>query len=415
MSVIKPFKGLRPIRDKADLIASPPYDVLSSDEARKMAKDNPLSFLHVVKPEIDLDVSVDLYADEVYSKGAENLGRLVDSGVMVRDEKPCLYLYEQRMRIGDKDHVQVGLVAGASIDEYQNDFIKKHELTRADKEKDRTRHVKTLNANTGPVFLTYKAVPQIDLIVAEACNAEPQYDFIAADGIGHRFWVVSDDATIDALKDAFAKVPHLYVADGHHRSASASAVREIKKARNPKHRGDEEYNFFLSVIFPHDQMYIMDYNRVVSDLKSLTDEEFLSGVAKKFKVEKTRDPKPTRPTEFGMYLGGAWYRLKAKPGTFDPGDPVMSLDVSILQNNLLTPILGIEDPRRDKRIDFVGGIRGTLELERRVNKGMKAAFAMYATSIEQLMAIADAGKIMPPKSTWFEPKLRSGLVVRLLD
>ncbi|MCP4676852.1 MAG: DUF1015 domain-containing protein [Deltaproteobacteria bacterium] len=415
MSIIKPFRGFRPIREKVASVASPPYDVLNSEEARKMAGDNPLSFLHVVKPEIGLDPSVNLYSDEVYAKGAENLARLKDTGTLVQDETPCLYLYEQQMLIGDKQHVQVGLVAGTSIDEYQNDLIKKHELTRPDKEKDRTRHVNTQNANSGPVFLTYEADVKINAIIEKACQAEPVYNFTADDGIGHRFWVVSDDETIQALVEGFAATPHLYVADGHHRSASGSNVREIRKAANPNHTGEEGYNFFLAVIFPHDQMYIMDYNRVVFDLAGLSDEAFLKKVQEKFEVEKTTEASPDRATEFGMYLSGTWYRLRAKAGTFDPSDPVDSLDIAILQNNLLSPILGIDDPRRDKRIDFVGGIRGMAELERRVNEGGAVSFAMYPTSIEQLMAIADAGKIMPPKSTWFEPKLRSGLVVRSLD
>ncbi len=415
MSLIKPFRGFRPTGEKVSLVASPPYDVLNTEEARKMAGDNPLSFLHVVKPEIGLDPSVDVHSDEVYAKGAANLANLKDTGTIVQDETPCLYLYEQRMLIEGKEHVQVGLVTGASIDEYQDDLIKKHELTRPDKEKDRTRHVDTQNTNSGPVFLTYKADAKINAIVDRACQAEPVYDFTADDGIGHRFWVVSDDETIQTLVDGFALIPHLYVADGHHRSASGSNVREIRKAANPNHTGEEGYNFFLAVIFPHDQMYIMDYNRVVFDLAGLSDEVFMQKVEEKFEVEKTTEASPDRASEFGMYLGGAWYLLKARAGTFDADDPVDSLDIAILQNNLLSPILGIEDPRRDKRIDFVGGIRGMAELERRVNEGGAVSFAMYPTSIEQLMAIADAGKIMPPKSTWFEPKLRSGLVVRSLD
>ncbi len=415
MSIIKPFQGLRPKMEKAEQVASPPYDVLNSDEARTLALDNPLSFLHVVKPEIDLDPSISLYADEVYAKGKENLNRLIETGVMAQDESPCLYLYEQRMQIGQKEHVQVGLVAGVSIDEYQNGLIKKHELTRADKEKDRTRHVHTLNANSGPVFLTYKANPKTNAIITTACQADPTYDFVAGDGIGHRFWVVAEQDKIDALVEAFASVPYLYVADGHHRSASGSAVRDIRKKANPNHTGKEEYNYFLAVVFPHDQMYIMDYNRVVLDLGGLSEEEFKEKVSEKFEIEETDTKKPDKATEFGMYLAGVWYRLTARPGTYQSDDPVAGLDVSILQNNLLAPLLGIEDPRTDNRIDFVGGIRGTKELERRVDEGAAVAFAMYATSIEQLMAIADAGQIMPPKSTWFEPKLRSGLVVHLLD
>jgi uncharacterized protein (DUF1015 family) len=312
-------------------------------------------------------------------------------------------------------HTQVGLMAGVSVDEYQNGIIKKHEFTRAEKEEDRTRHVNTTNANTGPVFLTYRAVPEIDHFVEQYCAGRPVYDFVAPDGIGHRMWVVDKEEDVAFLVERFAEISCLYIADGHHRSASASAVREIRKAANPNHTGDEGYNFFMAVIFPHDRMYIMDYNRIVSDLNGLDESAFIAAVEKSFEVSKADTPKPACATQFGMYLNQKWYRLKAKPGTFNAGDPVESLDVAILQNNLLNPILGIQDPRRDNRIDFVGGIRGAKELERRVNEDGGVAFAMFATSIEQLMAIADAGQVMPPKSTWFEPKLRSGLVVRLLD
>lgn len=415
MSNIRPFRGIRPARDKAALVASPPYDVLSSEEARTMAQNNPLSFLRVVKPEIDFDPGQDVYADAVYEKGKQNLSLLISSGTMVQDEMPCLYLYEQTMQIGERRHVQIGLVAGVSVEEYQKGLIKKHELTREVKEKDRTRHVATINANTGPVFLTYRADAKINEIVAQASSLDPIYDFVAQDGIGHRFWVIEDEDTIQAIVDSFSRIPHLYVADGHHRSASASNVCEQRKKANPNHTGQEEYNFFLSVIFPHDQMYIMDYNRVVMDLGGLSDEEFLQAVREKFELEKTSSPSPARSTEFGMYFRNEWYRLRAKAGSFDSDNPVESLDVAILQNNLLGPVLGIKDPRTDERIDFVGGIRGTTELERRVNQGGAVAFAMYATSIDQLMAIADANEIMPPKSTWFEPKLRSGLVVHSLD
>jgi uncharacterized protein (DUF1015 family) len=415
MSKIRPFKGLRPVPDKAEQVASPPYDVLNSEEAREMAQGNPLSFLHVVKPEIDLPPDVDLYADAVYAKGAANLAKLRADSVLVRDREPRLYVYAQTMRIGDRDHYQVGVLAGASVEEYENGLIKKHELTRADKEADRTRHVETLGANTGPVFLTYRASAAIDSLVAGITEGAPVYDFTAADGIGHRLWTVEEEQTISALVNAFDAVPCSYVADGHHRSASAAAAGRRRREANPDHTGDEPYNFYLAVFFPHDQLYIMDYNRVVLDLGGLSEQEFLEKVSERFEIAPSDAARPERATEFGMYLGGRWHRLTAKPGTFDADDPVSSLDVAILQDNLLSPILGIEDPRTDKRIDFVGGIRGTAELERRVNQGGAVAFAMYATSIEQLMAIADAGKIMPPKSTWFEPKLRSGLVINLLD
>jgi uncharacterized protein (DUF1015 family) len=415
MSTIRPFRGLRPVPDKAARVASPPYDVINSDEARAMAEGNPLSFLHVVKPEIDLPPGTDLYADAVYARGAGNLAGLQRDGVLVRDPRPYLYVYAQTMRIGGCDHRQVGVLGGASVAEYENDRIKKHELTRADKEADRTRHVETLNANTGPVFLTYRAVPAIDALVARVTAGRPVYDFTADDGIGHRLWVVDDAPAIAALVGAFDAVPSTYVADGHHRSASAAAAGRRRREANPNHTGNEPYNFFLAVFFPHDQLYIMDYNRVVLDLAGLSEQAFLQRVAEKFEIAPTDAPKPARATEFGMYLGGRWHRLTARPGTFDAGDPMRSLDVAILQDNLLAPILKIRDPRTDKRIDFVGGIRGTGELERRVKGGAAVAFAMHATSIEQLMAIADAGLIMPPKSTWFEPKLRSGLVVNLLD
>lgn len=416
MSTIRPFRGLRPVPEKAAQVASPPYDVLNSEEAREMAKGNPLSFLHVVKSEIDFDRSVDVHSDAIYQKALDNLKALTSDGVLVRDTTRNFYLYEQRMEIAGRMHVQTGLMAGVSVDEYQNGIIKKHEFTRAEKEADRTRHVDRTSANTGPVFLTYRAEAEIDRFVEQYCQKKPVYDFIAQDGIGHRMWVIDQRSDVEFLLGAFAKVPSLYIADGHHRSASASAVREIRKAANPNHVGNEDYNFFMAVIFPHDRMYIMDYNRVVLDLAGLTEADFITKVKEQFDVSPSDAPKPERANEFGMYLNNKWYRLTAKPGTFAEGDPVESLDVAILQNNLLAPILGIADPRTDNRIDFVGGIRGTKELERRVKEqGDGVAFAMYATSIEQLMAIADVGKVMPPKSTWFEPKLRSGLVVRLLD
>ncbi len=413
MARIEPFRAWRPRPELAERVASPPYDVIDTEEARTMAKDDPLSFLHVVKPEIDLPPGTDPYAPEVYAKGAENLRRLVDDGVLLREESPALYLYRQRMG----GHVQTGVVAGASVDEYEAGLIKKHEHTRRAKEDDRTRHVEALGANTGPVFLTYRAKPEIDALVEELTAGEPEYDFTAPDGVQHTLWVVGDPADRDRLREAFAAVPVLYVADGHHRSAAAVRVRARRRAANPDHTGEEPYNFFLSVIFPHDQMMIMDYNRVVRDLAGMDEAAFLDRVRERFEVEEAASPKPEGPRRFGMYLGGGrWYRLHAKEGTFPADDPVRSLDVAILQENLLAPVLGIGDPRSDERIDFVGGIRGTAELERRVDSGGWAvAFAMYPTSIEQLFAVADAGQVMPPKSTWFEPKLRSGLIVRPLD
>ncbi len=412
MARLKPFRSWRPRPDVCAQVASPPYDVLSSDEAREMAAGNPLSFLHVVKPEIDLDPGVDVYSPEVYATGAANLRRLMDDGVLLRDDSPSLYLYRQRMG----DHVQTGLVAGASVDEYEADLIKKHEHTRPKKEDDRTRHIDALNANTGPVFLTYRAQPEIDALVERLTAAEPVYDFVAADGIQHVLWVVADPADRDALVTAFARVPVLYVADGHHRSAAGTRIRALRRDANPNHNGDEHYNYFLAVIFPDNQMKILDYNRVVRDLNGLGDAAFLAKVGERFEVEPADDGRPGGARFFGMYLGGRWYRLRVRDGSYPVGDPVKSLDVAILQDNLLAPLLGIGDPRSDERIDFVGGIRGLAELEKLVDSGRFAvAFALYPTSIDQLFAVADAGLVMPPKSTWFEPKLRSGLIVRPLS
>ncbi len=409
MARIQPFRAWRPRPEVAAEVASPPYDVLNSDEAREMAKDNPLSFLHVVKPEIDLPPGTNVYAPEVYEKGAENLRKLMDDGVLVRDLEPSLYLYRQRMG----DHVQTGLVAGASVDEYEADLIKKHEHTRPVKEDDRTRHIDTLNANTGPVFLTYKARPEIDALVERLTAADPAYDFVAPDGIQHVVWVVSDPSDREGLVAAFADVPELYVADGHHRSAAGTRIRSLRRDANPNHTGSEGYNFFLSVIFPDNQMKILDYNRVVRDLNGRSATLFTDEVRQKFDVVPVDDGRPARSRCFGMYLDGRWFRLTAKTGTYPTGDPVRSLDVAILQDNLLAPILGIGDPRSDERVEFVGGIRGLGELERLVDSGNFAvAFAMHPTSIDQLFAVADAGTVMPPKSTWFEPKLRSGLIVR---
>jgi uncharacterized protein (DUF1015 family) len=377
-----------------------------------MAAENPLSFLHVVKPEIDLDPGTDVYAPEVYATGATNLRRLIDDGALIREKRPALYLYRQRMG----DHVQTGLVAGASVDEYEADLIKKHEHTRPVKEDDRTRHIDILDANTGPVFLTYKARPEIDSLVDQITSADPTYDFLAPDGIQHVLWVVDSDGDRDALVAAFADVPALYVADGHHRSAAGTRIRALRRDANPDHTGDESYNYFLSVIFPDNQMMILDYNRVVRDLNGLDPEAFMAGLGERFEFEPTEDGRPARRRCFGMYLGGRWYRLTAKDGSFPSDDPVRCLDVAILQDNLLAPVLGVGDPRSDERIDFVGGIRGLTELERKVESGEWAvAFALHPTSIDQLFAVADAGLVMPPKSTWFEPKLRSGLIVRPLS
>jgi uncharacterized protein (DUF1015 family) len=413
MSLIRPFRGLRPRADLSTREPRLPYDVMSSTEARQMAAGNPESFLHVIKPEIDLDPDIDLYDDRVYAKGVENLQRFITDGVLVPDDEPFLYLYKQRMG----DHEQHGLMVCASAAEYDAGRIKKHEHTRPDKEADRTRHVDDTSANAGPVFLTYHARPDIDELVAEAAKAAPDVDFVADDTIGHTLWVIRDRATIERLVAAFGAVEALYVADGHHRSASAASVARRRQEANPDHTGDEEYNYFLAVLFPHDQLQILDYNRVVKDLGKHTPGSLLSAIGERFEVTPARDPrdpKPGRAHDFAMYLEGRWYTLTAKDGTFPAGEPVASLDVAILQDNLLAPLLSIGDPRQDKRIDFVGGIRGLGELEKRCGEGWAVAFALYPTTIEQLLSVADAGQIMPPKSTWFEPKLRSGLVVHLL-
>ncbi len=410
---IREFKALRPREDLAAEVASPPYDVLNSLEARQLARGRPRSFLRIIKPEIDLPEDTDPYDEAVYRRGRENLDRLVEEEVLFDDPEPALYFYRQVMG----EHSQTGLVAAASIEDYENDRIKKHEHTRAEKEADRVRHVETLDANTGPVFLTYRADREMNRLAEELTAADPLYDFTADDGVRHTVWKVSGPDRIGRIREIFSRMEKLYVADGHHRSASAVITGQKLRAANPDHTGEEEYNFFLAVLFPHDQLRIMDYNRVVKDLADLAPEEFIERVKEKFRVEESPDNRPCRPEalhQFGMYLAGRWYRLTARPGSFPEDDPVKSLDVSILQDNLLGPILKIGDPRKDKRIDFVGGIRGLEELARRVDGGEAVAFALHPTSIEQLMAIADRGEIMPPKSTWFEPKLRSGLLIHRL-
>jgi len=413
MAIIKPFRGMRPVKEKIQEVASPPYDVLSSDEAREKTADNPNSFLHVVKPEIDLDPSIDIYDPRVYEKGKENLLRLINDGILVQDEKPCLYIYKLKMG----NHTQVGLIAAASVDDYENDIIKKHEFTRVDKENDRMRHIDSLNAQTGPVFLTYRENKDIDKLIDLAMQKEPVYNFIGDYAVEHTVYLIEDDDLINRIVNAFKNINYLYVADGHHRSAAATRVRKERMEANPNHTGQEEYNYFLSVIFPDSQMQILDYNRVVKDIKDLSVEEFIERIEDKFSVEqKDSTYKPEALHTFGMYIDGKWYKLTAKEGSFDSSDPVASLDVAILQGNLLSPILSIDDPRTDKRINFVGGIRGLEELERLVDSGdYKVAFALYPTGIDQLLSVADSGNVMPPKSTWFEPKLASGVVIHILD
>ena len=413
MARIEPFQGLRPRRDLARLVAAPPYDVLNSEEAREMAAGNPYSFLHVGKPEIDLPPGTDPYSDAVYAKGKENFERFIREGVLVRDPREFFYIYKQVWG----DHVQVGLVAGASCQDYLDETIKKHELTRPDKEHDRMRHIQTLGAQTGPVFLTYRKREAIDGLAAAGMAKDPEYDFTTGDGVRHIFYVVDQPGPIADIQRAFAAVDFLYVADGHHRSAAATRIKVERDRANPHPTGDEEYSFFLAVIFPHNQMRILPYNRVVRDLGGLSSEAFLARVEEKF-LRRPGDARatPVKPREFCLFLDDRWQVLEARPGTFDPADPTGSLDVSILQKNLLAPILGITDPRTDKRIDFVGGIRGPAELERRVRSGQfRVAFSLYPTTIDQLFAVADNGLIMPPKSTWFEPKLKDGLVVHMID
>ncbi len=412
MAVIRKFKAIRPTSEMAEAVAALPYDVVNSEEAREMTKDKPYSFLHVDKAEIDLPVGTDIYSPHVYAKAKENLDKLVSDGILVQDNKPMLYVYELTM----DGRSQTGLVACTSIDEYLNGIIKKHELTREDKEQDRIRHVDICNANTGPIFLAYRTVDEISAIIENVKKNAPVYDFTAEDGIKHRAWVIDNDETANKLIELFKAVPNLYIADGHHRNASAAKVGLKRRAEHPDYTGDEEFNYYLAVIFPSDQLKIMDYNRVVKDLNGMTSEEFMNKLAEKFDIhEADGRAKPEKQYDFGMYLDKKWYMLTAKEN-LRVNDAVAGLDVSILQDNVLIPILGIGDIRTDKRIDFVGGIRGLGELERRVDSGeMKVAFAMYPTSIDQLMTIADENKIMPPKSTWFEPKLRSGLFIHSLD
>ncbi len=411
MANIRPFRGFRPRPDLAARVASPPYDVVSSQEAREMARGNPYSFLHVGKPEIDLDPAIPLTDDRVYAKGRENLTAMVRDGVLVRDPTPSLYVYQQRMG----DHVQAGVVGACSVREYEAGLIKRHEHTRPDKEDDRTRHVTETNANAEPVFLTYRADPAIDAVVDRVRARPPACDIVTDDGFGHTVWVVDDARDIEELHALFARVPALYIADGHHRTAAAIRHGQAARARNPAPRGDEPYESFLAVVFPHDQLRILDYNRVVRDLNGLAPETFVQRISERFVVTPASSPRPDRPRTFRMFLGGRWHAIEVHPSRVPAGDPVKALDVSLLQDHLLEPVLGIRDPRTDKRIDFVGGIRGTQELERRCRQGWAVAFALYPTSLDQLLAVADAGRVMPPKSTWFEPKLRSGLIVRLLD
>ncbi len=414
MAILKPFKGIRPTKENVLKVASKPYDVLDEKEARKECAGNPLSFYHVIKPEIDFPDEHDHHAPNVYEKGISNFNKMLKDAVFFVDDKEYYYIYAQTMN----GRRQYGIVGAASIDDYFNNVIKKHELTRPDKEEDRKNHVRYSNLNYEPVFFAYPNLPALDAIVSDVAKATPEYDFVTDDGIGHTFWIVKDDKQIADITKHFASLPSTYVADGHHRTAAAALVGKELKEKNPNHTGKEEYNYFLAVHFPDNQLAIMDYNRVVKDLNGNTTEEFISKLKTSFEVEEkgTKEFRPMHLHEFGMYLDGKWYRLTAKNGTYDNNDPIGVLDVTILSNQILEPILNIKDLRTDKRIEFVGGLRGLGELEKRVNNGsMKAAFALYPVTMKQLIDIADGGLIMPPKVTWFEPKLRSGLVIHALS
>lgn len=415
MAIIKPFRGIRPPQDLVEQVVSRPYDVLNSAEARAEAGDNEKSLYHIIKPEIDFPEGTDEHDPRVYSKAAQNFERFQQEGWLVQDKKDCYYIYAQTMN----GKTQYGLVVGAYVPDYMNGVIKKHELTRRDKEEDRMKHVRVNNANVEPVFFAYPDDALLDEIVQKYTAEKPVYDFVAPDdGFGHKFWVIDDDKDIERITEEFKGMPALYIADGHHRSAAAALVGAEKANQNPAHRGDEEYNYFMAVCFPASQLTIIDYNRVVKDLNGLTEEEFLAALQKNFEVQKMGAEiyKPTGLHNFALYLGGNWYSLTARPGTYNDNDPIGVLDVTISSNLILDEILGIKDLRSDKRIDFVGGIRGLGELKRRVDSGeMKVALALYPVSMKQLMDIADTGNIMPPKTTWFEPKLRSGLVIHKLD
>ena len=412
MPLVQPFRGLRPVADKASDVVAPPYDVLNTAEARERVKGHPLSFLHISKPEIDLPEGTDPYAAEVYAKGAENLQALINDNVLMRDDKACYYVY--RLIMGE--HEQTGLVVAASVADYDTNRIRKHEYTRPDKEDDRVRQIDALNAQTGPVFLTYRNNKIVEDITKKVSKTAPTYDLTADDGVQHTIWVVNDDEDIQTLTSTFDAMDCLYIADGHHRSASASRIAASRN-KDSNESGKAAHDYFLSVIFPDNQMKILDYNRVIKDLNGLSEDELIAKIRNSFSIEAVEGLyKPQKSTEFSMYLNGKWYKLQANANLIPENDPVGALDISLLQNNLIEPLLGVSDPRRDKRIDFVGGIRGLQELEKRVDSGeMQVAFAIYPTSLSQLMDVADANEVMPPKSTWFEPKLADGLVSHVLD
>ncbi len=412
MAFIKPFRARRPPKELAERVASLPYDVMDIEEARNMASGNEYSFLHVSRPEIDLPPGIDPHDDEVYRRGRTNLDRFIQAGILLPEKRECFYVYRQKMG----NIIQTGIVACAGVDDYQAGVIKKHELTRADKEEDRVRHIDFLNANDEPVFFLCRTSKEIETIISTVASGLPEYDFASDDGVVHTLWVLDDGELSARLINLFEKIPHLYVADGHHRSAAAERVREIRRKANPDHTGNEEYNSFLTVIFPENQLNILPYNRAVKDLNGKTLEGFIKAVAETFDISPSDTAViPCRRHDFGMYIDGRWYTLTARSDSIDESDTVARLDVSLLQENLLSPLLGIENPRTDSRIDFIGGIRGNEELVRLVDSGSHAvAFSLYPTSIRELLELADQDRIMPPKSTWFEPKLRSGLFVHLL-
>lgn len=412
MAVIKPFCAIRPQRAKADKIAALPYDVYNREEAKAVVEKNPESFLKIDRAETQFADTVDTYDPKVYQRAHDTLWEMVENGSFVREEKKCYYIYMLTM----EGRTQTGIAACASIDDYERGVIKKHENTRAEKEQDRINHVNLCNAQTGPIFLAYRSNPVINQVVAQVQKEEALYDFTAEDGVRHSVWVIEREEQIAAVEEAFAGIGEIYIADGHHRAASAVRVGQMRRKEHPQYTGEEEFNYFLSVLFPDEQLMIMDYNRVLKELNGLSEEEFLAKTSEIFTVkEMGKDPvKPGKKGEFSMYLKGTWYLCEVRPGDQD-SDPVEGLDVSVLQNKLLAPVLGILDPKTDSRIDFVGGIRGLKELERRCSLDCKAAFAMYPTSIQELFAVADAGRLMPPKSTWFEPKLRSGLFIHELE
>ncbi|MCK5810530.1 MAG: DUF1015 domain-containing protein [Cocleimonas sp.] len=413
MNLIRPFRGLRPAAGRGVDVVAPPYDVLNTQEAIERADGRPWSFLHISRPEIDLPEGTDPYDTSVYIKARENLDKMVDAGVLVKDDKASYYAYRLIMN----GHEQVGLVAAASVAEYDTNRVRKHEFTRPMKEDDRVRQIDAVNGQTGPVLLAYPDTPVVDEILAAAITGDPDMQTTADDGVDHSLWVISDDTVIQQLTDAFDAMKAIYIADGHHRSASASRICATRKKVNAEHTGNEPYNHFLSVIFPHHQMKIFDYNRVVKDLNGLSEADLLEKIAEKFTISVSDFAyKPTQAAEYGLYLGGQWYKLQLQTDLIPQDDPVARLDVSLLADNLIAPLLGVADQRTDTRIDFVGGIRGLKGLEKRVDSGeMAIAFSLYATTMEDLMSVADANEVMPPKSTWFEPKLADGLVSHMLD